>query len=307
MKKLKIYANSVMALLCLHFVANAQSYFYNDRYYDAPVLTELGISLGTMNCLTDLGGKSGTGKKLLKDLNWQNTHFCAGINFTIMYKGLVAVRAEANYGQVAAADSLLKNDPSAASYRYLRNLSFKSIILEAYLGIEFHPLLLLQTYKENGIALSPFIVAGIGLYNFNPQAYTGSSWVNLAALHTEGQGFTEFPDKKEYKLTQLNFPIGGGLKYELSPVINLRIELLYRILKTDYLDDVSGSYVDSRSFHRNMSPTLAKLAEKMADRTKELNPLLRNTAGTIRGNPENKDAYFSMNLKISFVLNRTER
>jgi len=307
MKKLKIYANSVMVLLCLHMAAAAQSYFYNDRYYDSPVLTELGIGLGAMNCLTDLGGKTGIGKKFLKDINWQNTRFCAGINFTLTYKGLIAIRTEANYGQVTAADSLLKNDASVAGTRYLRNLSFKSTILEAYLGFEFHPLMLLQTFKENGITLSPFIVAGIGIYNFNPQAYNGVSWINLASLHTEGQGFAEYPDKKDYQLTQMNFPIGGGFKYEFSPVFNLRLELLYRILKTDYLDDVSGSYADARSFHRNLNPTQAKLAEQMADRTKELNPLLRNTAGTIRGNPDNKDAYFSISLKISFILNRTER
>lgn len=307
MKKLKIYVYSVLALLCLEKAADAQSYFYNNRYYDSPVLAELGIAVGAMNCLTDLGGKTGTGKKFLKDLNWQNTRFCAGINFTLTYKGLIAIRTEANYGQVTAADSILRNDGSIAGSRYQRNLSFRSNILEAYLGFEFHPLLLLQIYKENGIVLSPFIVAGVGIYNFNPQAFTGNSWVNLVSLHTEGQGFAEYPGKKEYKLTQMNFPVGGGLKYELSPVFNLRIELLYRILMTDYLDDVSGSYVDSRSFHRNMNPTLAKLAEKMADRTKEINPLLRNSAGTIRGNPDNKDAYLSINLKINFVLNRTER
>jgi len=307
MKKLKIYANSVMAMLCLQLTANSQSYFYNERYYDSPVLTELGLSIGAMNCLTDLGGRSGTGKKFLSDVNWQNTRFCAGINFSLMYKNLIAIRVEGNYGQVTAADSVLEHNVSVAGYRYLRNLSFRSIVLEAYLGLEFHPLLLVSTFRENGIALSPYILAGIGLYNFNPQAKTGNTWVNLAALHTEGQGFAEYPDKKEYKLTQINLPLGVGLKYELGPIINLRIEMLYRILKTDYLDDVSGSYADPRSFYRNMNPTMARLAETMADRSKELNPLLRNTAGTIRGNPDNKDAYFSFNVKIGFILNRTER
>jgi hypothetical protein len=56
-----------------------------------------------------------------------------------------------------------------------------------------------------------------------------------------------------------------------------------------------------------MNPIIARLAETMADRSKELNPLLRNTGGTIRGNPDNKDAYFSFSVKISFILNRAER
>jgi hypothetical protein len=161
---------------------------------------------------------------------------------------LIAIRVEGNYGQVTAADSVLKHDVSVAGYRYLRNLSFRSIVLEAYLGLEFHPLLLMTSFRENGITLSPYILAGIGLYNFNPQAKTGNNWVNLAALHTEGQGFAEYPDKKEYKLTQFNLPLGAGLKYEIGPLFNLRVEMLYRILRTDYLDDVSGTYADPRSF-----------------------------------------------------------
>src|SRR6187551_2933344 len=159
MKKLKIYANSVMAMLCLQLTANSQSYFYNERYYDSPVLTELGLSIGAMNCLTDLGGRSGTGKKFLSDVNWQNTRFCAGINFSLMYKNLIAIRVEGNYGQVTAADSVLEHDVSVAGYRYLRNLSFRSIVLEAYLGLEFHPLQLVTAFQENGISLSPYILA----------------------------------------------------------------------------------------------------------------------------------------------------
>jgi hypothetical protein len=75
MKKLKIYAISVMAMLCLQLTANSQSYFYNERYYDSPVLTELGLSLGAMNCLTDLGGRSGTGKNLSEMLTGRTPVF----------------------------------------------------------------------------------------------------------------------------------------------------------------------------------------------------------------------------------------
>jgi hypothetical protein len=42
-----------------------------------------------------------------------------------------------------------------------------------------------------------------------------------------------------YKLIQTNIPLGGGIKYEPSALLNLRLEGVYRILMTDYLDDVS--------------------------------------------------------------------
>ncbi|MEI9957878.1 MAG: hypothetical protein WDM90_16620 [Ferruginibacter sp.] len=63
-------------------------------------------------------------------------------------------------------------------------------------------------------------------------------------MHTEGQGFLEYPDKKIYSLHQIAIPVGAGLKYELSQMITLRAEYIYRILNTDYLDDVSTTYVN---------------------------------------------------------------
>lgn len=44
----------------------AQYYYYNNKYYDNAVVMELGVSGGMMNALTDLGGKKGIGKTLLK-------------------------------------------------------------------------------------------------------------------------------------------------------------------------------------------------------------------------------------------------
>ncbi len=37
--------------------ANAQYYFFDDEYYDNPLLYEAGISVNAMNSLTDIGGK----------------------------------------------------------------------------------------------------------------------------------------------------------------------------------------------------------------------------------------------------------
>ena len=56
--------------------SDAQYYFYDDQYYDNPVIIEIGGSIGIMNCLTDLGGKKGIGKKFIKDLNLINNRLC---------------------------------------------------------------------------------------------------------------------------------------------------------------------------------------------------------------------------------------
>ena len=47
-----------------------------------------------------------------------------------------------------------------------------------------------------------------------------------------------------YSLHQIAIPVGVGFKYELSQMITLRAEYVYRILNTDYLDDVSTSYIN---------------------------------------------------------------
>jgi hypothetical protein len=97
------------------------------------------------------------------------------------------------------------------------------------------------------------------------------------------------------------------LRYEISAILNTRLEILYRFLKTDYLDDVSTRYIDPVHFHSNLKPADVRNAIALADRSAELRPGNTNPEGAIRGNPGNKDAYFSFNIKLGVVLNRKPR
>ena len=72
-------------------------------------------------------------------------------------------------------------------------------------------------------------------------------------MHTEGEGFSEYPNVKNYKLNQIYFPLGIGARYDVSAIINLRAEIVTRFLTTDYLDDVSGRYVDPSVFANYLS------------------------------------------------------
>ena len=93
--------------------------------------------------------------------------------------------------------------------------------------------------------LSPYVVAGAGVYSFDPQAKLNGQWYSLQPLHLEGQGFAEYPDRKTYQLTQLNLIGGLGLKYEINSLFNARLEFAHRFLFTDYLDDASEiDYID---------------------------------------------------------------
>ncbi len=117
-----------------------------------------------------------------------------------------------------------------------RNLCFTSSISEISLLAELHPLNVLLANRMP--ALSFYFLGGIGYFAFNPKARFEGNWVYLHPLHTEGQDFPE-TGRKEYKLTGFNLLLGGGLQYNLSDKFILRGEALYRVLNTDYLDDVS--------------------------------------------------------------------
>ena len=296
---------SMVLLLAFLDTAYSQYYFYNSKYYNSAVLAEVGLSVGAFNCLTDLGGGTGPGKKLIKDLNVRNTHVGGGAYAEILLDQAFGFRAEFSFGKVSASDGVLENDHSEARNRYYRNLQFRTNLTELSAMAEWLPLSLLN--RESYPLLSPYILAGAGLFKFNPQAFFKGRWVDLHPLRTEGQGFKEYPSRQPYKLTQLNFLAGLGIRYEISAIFIARIEVVYRLLRTDYLDDVSTHYIDPEHFYSNLNVRDAVIAISLADRSSELRPGMANFKGEIRGNPANRDAYFSCNLKMGMVLNRKRR
>ena len=285
--------------------ASAQYYFYNDTYYDSPILFEAGVSVGAMNCLTDIGGNKGIGKKFVKDLNLGKTSFCGGVFLNMMYKNAVALRLEGTFGKVSANDNVLENvNPlDIAKTRYNRNVNFRSKITEFSLITELHPLFIFFNYDDGESdppRLSPYLLGGVGYFSFNPQEDYNGNWIDLQPLSTEGEGFKEYPDKKVYKLQQINFPVGAGIKYELSDLVNLRGEFVYRVLNTDYLDDVSTTYIDPAVYPEYFTGTKLANAIALSDRQiyKATGP------GGKRGSPKQKDAFFSFNIKLSLTIGR---
>ena len=275
--------------------------FADDLYYDNTITYEVGGSLGIMNCLTDLGGGKGIGKKFIKDVNLINSEPAGSIYLSAFYKNAIALRTEATWGIVKASDAVLKNIKESSGGRYDRNLSFRSTIFELALIAEIHPRYFKKYSKNEKLPrLSPYLLGGLGYFAFNPKAKLLGTWVELRPLSTEGQGFAEYPDRKTYKLHQINFPVGAGIKYKLSPLFNFSLECVYRILNTDYLDDASTRYIDKNLFQKYYNGDMLAQALALHNRQNEINPALTTSIGDIRGNPKNNDAYFSINFKLGF-------
>ena len=290
----------LVVTLSLHFPS-----FSQDEYNST---TEFGFTTGPMVVLSDLGGHMGKGTTFIKDYNMNRTKLAFGIYYAAYPAQWLGFRFSANYGSIQASDGDITSHGGDEDTRKARNLDFRSKIIEGTAMVEFYPTVFLEDESDDVAGrLRPYGVIGLGLYHFNPQgSYHSPSgdtyWVDLQPLHTEGEGWAEYPDRKNYSLTQLNIPMGAGIKYFFSENLNISFEIIHRKLFTDYLDDVSTKYVDPTLFAKYLSPSQAVIAKAMSNKAGGgyANPLYTNAQ--IRGDKSNNDAYFTAGFKIGIRI-----
>jgi hypothetical protein len=138
------------------------------------------------------------------------------------------------------------------------------------------------------------------VFSYDPYAYLQGQKIFLRPLGTEGQGSSLYPDRKQYSSMAICIPFGAGFKYALNERTNVGFEILYRFTNTDYLDDVSKTYVDPAVFPPNPdgSPSNALL---LSDRSYELGEPI-GIPGRQRGNSRQKDQYVTAMFTVSFNL-----
>ena len=151
----------------------------------------------------------------------------------------IALKGSINYTHVGYFDKYSSNP-----YNQKRNLSFQSDVFEACIQAEFN--FFRFTTGEIGNRWTPYLTGGIGAFYYDPWAELNGKRYNLRKLGTEGQN-AGFDDRKYGKFSMC-FPVGVGFKYWLRPGLNLGFEIADRLTLTDYLDDVSTTYVGSNYF-----------------------------------------------------------
>ena len=287
--------------LCLYSTGYSQEAEQNTR--------EAGFTVGPMVFLGDLGGHAGKGTTFIKDYNMNTTKLAIGGYYAVYPAPFLGFRLSLNYGNIEGSDADIKPAGGDELTRLGRNLDFRSMILEGTLMAEVYPTTLLEDDPDDVAGrLRPYGVIGLGLFHFNPQGSyhdpnTGDTyWVDLQPLHTEGEGFAEYPDRKNYKLTQLNIPIGVGIKYFLSDNVNLSFEIVHRKTFTDYIDDVSTKYIDPSLFYKYLSPTLAPIAVAMSNKANGGYSNKSYSINSKRGDPSQNDAYFTAQFKLGIRL-----
>ena len=213
-----------------------------------------------------------------KRFTFTQAHPAFGVGLLYEATDKLAIRGDFTYGKISAQDKFSKN--------FKRNLSFYSNISEYSLGFEY-TFFNLYNYKT-----SPFIYGGVALFDFNP--YTKDNNGNpvfLPELSTEGQGFVE--GRKDYKLRQYSIPMGGGIQWAINDNKRLGFVVGFRKTFTDYIDDVSTTYVDENTLRQKKGQKVVDIAY----RGDELpNGAPYPTGGTKRGSEAGKDWYYFMGL-----------
>ncbi len=234
----------------------------------------INLSAGISNYQGDLQDKRFT---------FAQSNLAGGLGVSYDLSDRFSIRTGLMIGKLSADDKYGRNKA--------RNLNFTTKLYEGQLGLEYY----ITPLADH--ALTPYIFASVALFHFSPYTHdTSGNVVFLSPLSTEGEGFIS--GRSIYKRTQIAIPFGGGAKLSLSENINVGIELGFRKLFTDYLDDVSTTYVDRNLLLANRGPKAVELAYR-GDELKNGSPY--PPAGNIRG-AKAKDWYYFTGLTISFRL-----
>jgi len=237
------------------------------------------------------GSSNYSGELQEKRFSFSQSNLAFGIGLLFEANEKLLIRGDFTYGRISASDEFSSKNKN-------RNLSFYSYVYEYSLGAEY---VLLDLYRYR---VSPYLMTGIALYDFNPFTKDNDgNKIMLSELSTEGQGF--FDGRKEYKLRQYSIPIGGGIQWAINDNKRIGIVLGFRKTFTDYLDDVSTTYVDELVLAANRGQKAANIAYR-GDEV----PGGSSTypaGGTQRGNPKTKDWYYFTGITFRIRLTPKKR
>lgn len=286
-------------LFFLTFFASGQSF----STFDGKL--EFGAGIGPLIFLGDLGGNLGKGTLFVKDVNLPVTKMAKGLHINLYPVEWFGFRLAANEGELEGADSLINDAGGYETARKVRNLHFRTKMWEAYGAVEFYPTVFFERYDGLQGKFRPYGVIGAGVFHTNPQSeyYSPNGtkrWVDLRSLRLEGQGMDEYPNRPEYKLTNIMIPMGVGFKYYIKETMYVGFEVLHRKTFTDYVDDVSTDYIDPNLFDKYLAPEQSAVANQIYYRGYD--NLSRPSIGEMRGNKNNNDSYFSSVIRFGWRL-----
>lgn len=269
----------------------------------------------------------------------------------------MSARASVNWYRVSGSDFTADLSEDGAITRYARNLSFRNDIFEISGGIEID-LLPNRGGSNSRVPFTPFIFIGGAVYNHTPKGQVpdydthnldyvfsdptsspastefsnAGDWVNLRQLGTEGQNISG-TGVEPYSSLELSVPVAIGVRLRLPSQFDAAIEFGYRHIFTDYIDDVSGDYVDLTLFDDPLARAMSDRSLEHRDvRSGDFRDLtaVQNATGavyigdgvrrlpgygtnsdasgrTIRGNPDDNDKIFVTQIRLTYIFGGVKR
>ena len=208
----------------------------------------------------------------------------AGLGIQYRYNESLMFRAEANYIR-------LKGSDEGGQYEQARGLSFRSDNVE-FVGTVIYDIFEYNKMYRRRHLVSPYLQVGLGLLYYNPKALYDGKYYDLRALQTEGV---------KYNSITAVIPYGLGVRFKINPHINVSTEMNWRFAFSDYLDDVSDRYDESKSDLND-----DEIAKILSDRRE--NYLEHETPHSgIRGSTGASDYYFIFNVKLAYTIKVTKQ
>ena len=294
--------------------------------------TTIGFSINALNYFGDLAPKSSAAST---DISFTRPGF--GLHLEHKLAARFWARGSLLYGRLQGSDfESASPDDESARFRYVRNLQFRNDIFEfsAQGVIDITPNY--STFLGRP-TITPYVFAGVAVLYHNPKGLVpetdvnsgqpledAGKWVALEPLGTEGQHTAE-SGVSTYSKVQIAIPVGIGFRYMINQSFDLALEVGYRHLFFDHIDDVGGNYVDLNTLDSD-------LARAMSDRSRELvdvnsgeardltNPLVAEifnnrdannliqgygslgNGSNIRGNSADNDIYVVTSIKLTYIL-----
>ena len=253
-------------------VIHAQSFMgwqYNDRYFS--------VNVGT--------GKVGYAGDLSHGRVFQKGLASASVGVEARLLNKISARVEARWYNISGADNRAEDD----EFSLQRNLNFRSSNVEIDLSGMYYFLHAYQGMYYKRKPIDPYLSAGLGLTFFNPKTDLNGTTYSLRDYRTEG---------RSYGGTALIIPLGIGAKLSLNEFINLIPEFSYRVVFSDHLYDVAGTY--GGPFDDPVAAALSNRKDEVGVINQELYD--RMVPGAPRGDDRSQDRYYMFTIKLEAYL-----
>lgn len=265
----------ILLVFCFGLRSNAQ--MANEEYVQEG---EFGVTAGVAHYFGDLNNRAAINRPKI----------ALGAFFRKQFGNYTSLRITGHFAQLGYSDTYSKNE-----YQQRRNLSFNTNIFEIAARGDFNFFKFNPTDPQH--SFTPYATIGVGIFSYDPYAFYNGQKIYLRPLNTEGETF--YQGRKAYGTMALCFPIGFGVKYAISQKVNLSFEIAHRFTTTDYIDDVSKTYIGIDKFP---SPNGGKsVAAIMQDRSFEVGAPI-GIEGRQRGFSKQKDQYAIAEIGISFNI-----